>query len=74
MLKLMIDRLWCVPDGAIPIRRTLQQDAERAKEIELKGWAYPRASCGARLLGGGCMATPSAWKRCAAPYRAGLVT
>ncbi|MGD9509628.1 MAG: flavodoxin family protein [Geminicoccaceae bacterium] len=41
-LKLMMDRLVCADGGNPDPTRTHGKDAKRAKEIELKGWDYPR--------------------------------
>ena len=46
VLKLMIDRLVCADGGNPDPTLTQGKDAERAKEIELKGWAYPRHLAG----------------------------
>jgi multimeric flavodoxin WrbA len=45
-LKLMIDRLVCADGGNPDPTRTRGKDAERAKEIELAGWDYPRHLAG----------------------------
>src|SRR5258708_20325438 len=41
-LKLMIDRLVCADGGNPDPTSTGGKDAERAKELELAGWPYPR--------------------------------
>ena len=41
-LKLMIDRLVCADGGNPDPTSTRGKDAERAKQLELDGWAYPR--------------------------------
>lgn len=41
-LKLMIDRLVCADGGNPDPTRTSGKDAEKAKEIELEGWDYPK--------------------------------
>ncbi|HTI67049.1 MAG TPA: flavodoxin family protein [Caulobacteraceae bacterium] len=41
-LKLMTDRLVCADGGNPDPTRTHGKDARRAKEIELKGWNYPK--------------------------------
>jgi multimeric flavodoxin WrbA len=41
-LKLMMDRLVCADGGNPDLTSTHGKDAERAKEIELAGWDYPR--------------------------------
>jgi multimeric flavodoxin WrbA len=45
-LKLMIDRLVCADGGNPDPTSTRGKDAERAKEIELNGWPYPRHLAG----------------------------
>lgn len=45
-LKLMIDRLVCADGGNPDPTRTHGKDAERAKQIELDGWDYPRHLAG----------------------------
>jgi multimeric flavodoxin WrbA len=45
-LKLMIDRLVCADGGNPDPTLTGGKDPERAKEIELKGWHYPRHLAG----------------------------
>jgi multimeric flavodoxin WrbA len=45
-LKLMIDRLVCADGGNPDPTSTQGKDAARAKEIELKGWNYPRHLAG----------------------------
>jgi multimeric flavodoxin WrbA len=45
-LKLMIDRLVCADGGNPDLTSTGGKDAKRAKEIELKGWLYPRHLAG----------------------------
>ncbi|GGF89617.1 hypothetical protein GCM10007301_56920 [Azorhizobium oxalatiphilum] len=45
-LKLMMDRLVCADGGNPDPTRTHGKDAGRAKEIELKGWDYPRHLAG----------------------------
>jgi multimeric flavodoxin WrbA len=49
-LKLMMDRLVCADGGNPDPTRTHGKDAAKAKEIELKGWAYPQHLAG-RLFG-----------------------
>jgi multimeric flavodoxin WrbA len=46
VLKLMIDRLVCADGGNPDPTTTHGKDAERAKELELKGWDYPRHLAG----------------------------
>jgi multimeric flavodoxin WrbA len=46
VLKLMIDRLVCADGGNPDPTSTGGKDAERAKELELKGWYYPRHLAG----------------------------
>ena len=41
-MKLMIDRLVCADGGNPDPTRTQGKDAEKAKEIELEGWDYPK--------------------------------
>jgi multimeric flavodoxin WrbA len=41
-LKLMIDRLVCADGGNPDPTTTHGKDAEMAKELELKGWSYPK--------------------------------
>jgi multimeric flavodoxin WrbA len=41
-LKLMMDRLVCADGGNPDPTRTQGKDAVKAKELELKGWDYPR--------------------------------
>jgi multimeric flavodoxin WrbA len=41
-LKLMIDRLVCADGGNPDPTLTRGKDPERAKEVELQGWSYPR--------------------------------
>ena len=41
-LKLMMDRLVCADGGNPDPTSTGGKDAERAKELELAGWSYPR--------------------------------
>ena len=45
-LKLMIDRLVCADGGNPDPTTTHGKDARKAKEIELKGWDYPRHLAG----------------------------
>jgi multimeric flavodoxin WrbA len=45
-LKLMIDRLVCADGGNPDPTTTNGKDPEKAKEIELKGWSYPRHLAG----------------------------
>jgi multimeric flavodoxin WrbA len=45
-LKLMIDRLVCADGGNADPTTTHGKDAKKAKEIELKGWPYPRHLAG----------------------------
>ncbi len=46
VLKLMIDRLVCADGGNPDPTRTQGKDAEKAKEIELAGWDYPKHLAG----------------------------
>jgi multimeric flavodoxin WrbA len=46
VLKLMIDRLVCADGGNPDPTSTNGKNAERAKEIELAGWSYPRHLAG----------------------------
>jgi multimeric flavodoxin WrbA len=46
VLKLMIDRLVCADGGNPDPTSTAGKDAKRAKELELKGWSYPRHLAG----------------------------
>jgi len=46
VLKLMIDRLVCADGGNPDPTTTHGKDPERAKELELKGWPYPRHLAG----------------------------
>lgn len=46
VLKLMIDRLVCADGGNADPTTTHGKDAKKAKEIELKGWPYPRHLAG----------------------------
>ena len=41
-MKLMIDRLVCADGGNPDPTLTHGKDAEKAKEVELKGWPYPK--------------------------------
>ena len=45
-LKLMIDRLVCADGGNPDPTSTGGKDAERAKQLELDGWSYPRHLAG----------------------------
>lgn len=45
-LKLMIDRLVCADGGNPDPTRTKGKDPERAKKLELAGWAYPKHLAG----------------------------
>jgi len=45
-LKLMIDRLVCADGGNADPTSTSGKDAKKAKEIELKGWPFPRHLAG----------------------------
>ncbi|HKF71000.1 MAG TPA: flavodoxin family protein [Stellaceae bacterium] len=45
-LKLMIDRLVCADGGNPDPTSTGGKDPKRAKELELKGWSYPRHLAG----------------------------
>jgi multimeric flavodoxin WrbA len=45
-LKLMIDRLVCADGGNPDPTSTRGKDPKRAKELELKGWPYPRHLAG----------------------------
>ena len=46
VLKLMIDRLVCADGGNPDPTSTHGKNAERAKEMELAGWSYPRHLAG----------------------------
>jgi multimeric flavodoxin WrbA len=46
VLKLMIDRLVCADGGNPDPTTTSGKDAAKAKEIELRGWSYPRHLAG----------------------------
>ncbi len=46
VLKLMIDRLVCADGGNADPTTTHGKDAEKAKALELKGWAYPKHLAG----------------------------
>ena len=46
VLKLMMDRLVCADGGNPDPTSTDGKDPEKAKELELKGWAYPRHLAG----------------------------
>jgi multimeric flavodoxin WrbA len=50
VLKLMIDRLVCADGGNPDPTLTNGKDAEKAKEIELAGWSYPKHLAG-RIYG-----------------------
>jgi multimeric flavodoxin WrbA len=45
-LKLMIDRLVCADGGNPDVTSTSGKDPKKAKELELKGWPYPRHLAG----------------------------
>jgi len=45
-MKLMIDRLVCADGGNPDPTLTHGKDAEKAKEVELAGWAYPKHLAG----------------------------
>jgi multimeric flavodoxin WrbA len=45
-LKLMIDRLVCADGGNDDPTRTAGKNAEKAKELELQGWPYPKHLAG----------------------------
>jgi multimeric flavodoxin WrbA len=45
-LKLMIDRLVCADGGNPDPTTTSGKDAEKAKELELAGWSYPKHLAG----------------------------
>ncbi len=45
-LKLMIDRLVCADGGNPDITSTSGKDPAKAKQLELKGWPYPRHLAG----------------------------
>lgn len=45
-LKLMLDRLVCADGGNPDPTRTRGKDPERAKQLELAGWPYPRHLAG----------------------------
>jgi multimeric flavodoxin WrbA len=45
-LKLMIDRLVCADGGNPDPTRTAGKDADKAKQIELAGWDYPKHLAG----------------------------
>ena len=49
-LKLMIDRLVCADGGNPDPTTTGGKDPKLAKELELKGWDYPRHLAGPRVL------------------------
>jgi multimeric flavodoxin WrbA len=49
-LKLMMDRLVCADGGNPDPTRTHGKDAQKAKELELAGWNYPRHLAG-RVFG-----------------------
>ncbi|KAF3999243.1 flavodoxin family protein [Glaciimonas immobilis] len=46
VLKLMIDRLVCADGGNPDPTTTLGKNAKKAKELELKGWSYPKHLAG----------------------------
>src|SRR6185436_11021744 len=46
MLKLMIDRLVCADGGNPDPTSTAGKDPAKAKELELRGWSYPRHLAG----------------------------
>jgi multimeric flavodoxin WrbA len=46
VLKLMIDRLVCADGGNPDPTSTRGKDAQRAKQIELDGWSYPKHLAG----------------------------
>jgi multimeric flavodoxin WrbA len=46
VLKLMIDRLVCADGGNPDPTTTHGKSAEKAKEVELKGWSYPKHLAG----------------------------
>jgi multimeric flavodoxin WrbA len=46
VLKLMIDRLVCADGGNPDPTATHGKSAEKAKEVELKGWSYPKHLAG----------------------------
>jgi multimeric flavodoxin WrbA len=45
-MKLMIDRLVCADGGNPDPTRTQGKDAEKAKQIEMEGWDYPKHLAG----------------------------
>jgi multimeric flavodoxin WrbA len=45
-LKLMMDRLVCADGGNVDPTTTHGKDAQRAKQLELSGWPYPRHLAG----------------------------
>ena len=49
-LKLMIDRLVCADGGNPDVTSTSGKNAQKAKELELKGWSYPKHLAG-RMYG-----------------------
>jgi multimeric flavodoxin WrbA len=49
-LKLMMDRLVCADGGNPDPTRTSGKDADKAKQIELEGWDYPKHLAG-RVFG-----------------------
>jgi hypothetical protein len=42
----MIDRLVCADGGNPDSTLTGGKDPQKAKEVELQGWSYPRHFCG----------------------------
>jgi multimeric flavodoxin WrbA len=46
VMKLMIDRLVCADGGNADPTSTSGKDAAKAKEIELRGWSYPKHLAG----------------------------
>ena len=49
-LKLMIDRLVCADGGNPDMTSTAGKNAQKAKELELRGWSYPKHLAG-RMYG-----------------------
>ena len=72
-LKSMMDRLVCADGGNPDPTSTAGKDPKLAKQLELKGWTYPRHLAG-RAFAVVVHGDPKAWTLCAARWSIGSPT